>query len=114
MTGDFTYFLNGKPVSREEFTQGGKLDEIFSAGATAMGQSSSGWPKSSLSMGVHPTQIQEAMDHAKKSGVPTEFTSRGEPIMTSPSHQKRYAKQVLGYQDISTREITHRAEDCTR
>jgi hypothetical protein len=114
MSGDLTYFVNGKPVTREEFVKGGKLQEIFDSGATALGQSSSGWPKSSLAMSVHPTQISEASEHARKSGVPTDFNMRGEPILVSPSHQRRYAKQVLGYSDLSTREITCRPEDCTR
>lgn len=80
----------------------------------ALGQSPAGWPRTSLSMGVHPDQIPEATEHAKKMGVRTDFAPNGQPILTSPAHQKRYAKQVLGYVDLCTRENTSYAEDCTR
>lgn len=79
---------------------GAKID-----GQTGLGQSSKGWPRTSLSMGVHPDQIPEAMEAARQFGVPTEFSPSGEPILTSPGHQKRYAA-TLGYVDRGTRIFT--------
>lgn len=110
------YISNGKEVTREEFTKNSRLDEVFESGETGLGQSSSGWPRTSFSMGVHPDQIPAAMEKARRMGVPTEFSNSGEPILTSPTHQKRYAKQVLGYEDLGTRVNTGRLtrEDPTK
>lgn len=45
-------------------------------------------PKLSEALGVHPTQVQEAMDDARKRGVPTDFTRDGRAVITSRAHQK--------------------------
>ncbi len=88
------------------------LCELFASATSGLGQSPAGWPRSSLSMGVHPTQVAEATEHARKMGIPTEFTPGGEPIMTSPGHQKRYAKEICGFVDCGRRVNTSRVEDC--
>jgi hypothetical protein len=49
-----------------------------------------GWPMAPcVSSGVDPSQAQELRDFLKKSGVPTEVTSQGDPIYRTPTHQKR-------------------------
>lgn len=48
------------------------------------------WPMASDAAGVDPSQIPEQMAHDAEAGVPTEYTKTGEPILTSPSHRKRY------------------------
>lgn len=50
------------------------------------------WPIVSRALGVHPSEVQIAREHAARSGVPTEFTSDGRAIITSQKHQNRYAK----------------------
>jgi hypothetical protein len=44
-------------------------------------------------LAVHPNQIKEASDLAKKLGVPTEFLPDGRPIIRSTAHQREYAKK---------------------
>lgn len=56
------------------------------------------WPLYSDSLGVHPDQRREAMEHAAKNGVPTDFTSDGQAVFESPSHRKKYC-EVYGYHD---------------
>jgi putative FmdB family regulatory protein len=56
------------------------------------------WPMKSEALGVHPDQIGEAVEQARKLGIPTEFTKDGRPILTSPGHRKRYA-EALGFWD---------------
>lgn len=56
-------------------------------------RSCSAWPMKSDALGVLPEQIPEAMEEARRHGVPTEFDPHtGEAILTSPGHRKRYAE----------------------
>lgn len=48
-------------------------------------------PQPSLSMKVHESQIPEAMAHARRHGVPTNFTPDGRPLIEGRRHQKAYA-----------------------
>lgn len=56
------------------------------------GRKSRAWPMEDFAAGVHASQAQELRDHFKKSGVPTEVTSDGDPIYTSHQHRKRALK----------------------
>jgi hypothetical protein len=56
------------------------------------------WPLCSDALGVHPSQVGEAVAHAQKIGVPTEFNSEGQAVFTSAAHRKRYARAV-GFRD---------------
>ncbi len=56
------------------------------------------WPMRSKALAVAPSQIAEATEHAKKSGVPTEFDRRGHPILTGPKHSRAYRKS-RGFHD---------------
>lgn len=44
----------------------------------------------SVALAVHPSQVQEAIDDARKKGVPTDFTPDGRPVFESRSHRKKY------------------------
>jgi hypothetical protein len=57
-----------------------------------------GWPILSDTLGVHPEQIEEARQESVDLGVPTDFDSRGNPILVDPDHRHEYAK-ALGYHD---------------
>ena len=65
------------------------------------------WPMVSYSMGVHPDQISDQMQADKKHGVPTDYTTSGDPIYTGRGHRKRHMKAYKifdrsgGYSDAS-------------
>jgi len=61
-------------------------------------QSSSGWPRTSTAMSVHPDQIKEAGNYDHKHGVTTEYNHEGEPIYTSKQHQDKHLR-LHGYYD---------------
>lgn len=50
------------------------------------------WPMKSEALGVHPSQVNSAREHAKKIGIPTEYTNDGCPVFTSKSHRKRFCE----------------------
>lgn len=54
--------------------------------------SDSGWPIHSMAAAVAKTQINEATEHARSRGVPTDFDAKGRPILTSPSHRRAYLR----------------------
>lgn len=49
-------------------------------------------PVESDALAVHPKQVEEACEDAKKKGVPTEFLPDGRPVFTSSRHFRRYAR----------------------
>lgn len=55
------------------------------------------WPLKSDALGVHPSQVNEAVEQSRKLGVPTEFTPDGRAVLTSQAHRKRYAEAVGFY-----------------
>jgi len=56
------------------------------------------WPMKSYALGVLPSQVKQAMEHAKSIGVPTEFCPKtGDAIFTSRLHRKRYAEATGHY-----------------
>ena len=57
------------------------------------------WPMVSDAVAVMPNQIQEAAEAARKHGVPTDFTPKGQPIFTSPRHRRDYCERVRGVVD---------------
>ena len=57
-------------------------------------------PIVSNSAGVHPSQVEQARESAKKRGVPTDFDSKGRPIFTSRKHRKDYCEKVRGLHDM--------------
>lgn len=81
------FFLDGREVSREEF------DAVFPDQGLAGGDSLVGWkPLASEALAVHPRQIAEAEESARRKGVPTEFDSQGRPVFTSRSHRRQYLR----------------------
>lgn len=102
--------LNGKEVTQEELDQrlpdhechfgrecwcGAPVEADL---ASSHGQTT--WPLHSDALGVHPSQIPEAMEQAKRLGVPTNFDPLGRAICTSQAHQDQLAK-ALGMSDRS-------------
>ena len=50
------------------------------------------WPKVSYAAGVHPDQVPQAEEVDQRAGVPTDYTSGGDPIFRSHQHRKKYLK----------------------
>ena len=93
------YRLNGKEVSREEFFASKKgMDGILRDKSVACFQST-GWPKKSWALGVHPSQIKEAMEECAKAGVPTNFAPDGDALLESRGHRKKYC-ETFGVSDF--------------
>ena len=56
------------------------------------------WPMASYAAGISPDEIPEMRKHDRAHGVPTDYTSDGDPIFTGPKHRKRYC-QLHGLYD---------------
>jgi hypothetical protein len=83
------YLLDGLPVSKEAFDRAFP-DRLDDGGTTC---SLSHTPvKGSLALAVHPAQVEEAREQARRHGVPTEYQPDGTPIITSRAHQKALCK----------------------
>ena len=63
------------------------------------------WPMASDAAGVHPGQVDQAHEHARRVGIPTEFTADGRAIFTSRRHRRDYCRAIglhdrnAGYSD---------------
>lgn len=57
-----------------------------------------GYPIKSDALAVHPSQREEAMEDARKRGVPTEFLRDGRPVLRDAAHRRAYLK-AYGYHD---------------
>lgn len=89
--GAETYWLDGNEVTKAEFDRA--FPDVNDTGPGA-GSSFVGFrPLESEALAVHPDQIPEAIESAKRHGVPTEFTPSGLPIFTSSRHFRNYAKK---------------------
>lgn len=94
------YFLDDREVSREEFIRATftkdqlRLRELFAAGPSYAGVEAcrQSKPKLSDALAVHPDQVPEAAEHARRHGVPTDFAPDGRCIVTSRAHQKKLCK----------------------
>lgn len=62
------------------------------------GTPSGGWPMMSDAMGVHPSQIREAQEHAAARGVHTEYAPDGRAILRDRNHRKAHMR-AMGFRD---------------
>ncbi len=83
------FYIDGKVVSRAEFDRAFPPRLEDTDGECLVGFK----PLHSEALGVHPDQIPEAIEVAKRKGVPTEFDRTGRPIFTSSRHFREYAKK---------------------
>jgi hypothetical protein len=90
------YLIDGKEVTRAEFDRAfpTKIQDLLDSGIVPDGHRSQCWPQASRALGVHPSQVNDQMAHAKKMGVPTSFDKTGKPIFTSRGHRAEYLKHV--------------------
>lgn len=96
------HLIDGKEVSKRVYARELKAamkrvkkHEMPKATAARIGCAN--WPLVSEALSVHPDQVQEAIDSARRKGVPTEFTKSGAPIFTSREHRKRYCEAYHFY-----------------
>jgi hypothetical protein len=52
------------------------------------------YPTISVSMGVHPNEIEQTKRQLAAAGIPTEFDARGNAKIESYSHRKKLMKHV--------------------
>lgn len=94
--GKFTrYFVDDAEVTKEEFDAAFPAKDISEGPAFTQ---ATGWPLESAAAGVHPDQVQEAMQEAAKRGVPTEYTKKGRAIMRDRAHRRAFNKSH-GFRD---------------
>ena len=85
-----SYFVDGKPVSEKKFDALIKKSGLGKPGCPMAANAR--YPKLSKSAAVHKSQVKEAIEEARKRGVPTDYAATGEPVFTSRAHQKRFTK----------------------
>ncbi len=56
------------------------------------------WPMLCEASGVHPDQVREATEHARRLGVPTDFTPDGRAILRDRAHRRDY-NRAHGFYD---------------
>jgi len=91
------YIIDGREVSRDEFIDSEKLEDILETGKTPGGTPSNGYPFYSYAAGVGHENREEASKICRKAGFPTEFNKDGDPLFTSQAHRKKYCKQFELY-----------------
>lgn len=84
------YFLDGQEVAESAFRESfpDRSDDADSGPCSLSGVRE----MHSEALAVHPKQIKEATENAKKKGVPTEFDQHGRPVFTSRAHQRAYGR----------------------
>lgn len=89
--GTRQHFLDGVLVSEQEFDAA--FPRVVDEGPSDGTCLASFPPLHSEALAVHPTQIQEATEDAKRKGVPVEFDTEGRPVFTSSRQFREYAKK---------------------
>lgn len=65
---------------------------MLAAPARNQGTLPEGWPRKSLALAVHPSQIEQFRKEARELGTHAEFDSDGQMIVDSAAHQREYCK----------------------
>ncbi len=86
------YYIDGREVSKAEF------DEAFPDIGAGVNSPCHFKPIVSDALAVHPKQVQEATEDAKRKGVPTEFLPDGRPILRTRGHRRAYLR-AYGFHD---------------
>lgn len=88
------YFLDNLEVDEVTYRERHPLPVAGSG--PPMGAKASSYPYAADSLGVHPSQVEEARAAATAIGVPTDFAPDGSIIWKSREHQRQYC-QATGY-----------------
>lgn len=95
------YFIDEEEVSREEFDRAfpNRIKDLLKKNKAPDGARSACWPmKGSDALSVIPSRIPEATASDLAKGVPTEYTSEGQPIFRDRGHRREYLR-AYGYHD---------------
>ena len=83
------YKINGQEVARKEFVKdskgAGQIRRSYESHQVIVSEGAA----------VHPKDVKEARQHARKHGFAIDFDRQGRPHFTSHTQQKKYLK-VLG------------------
>lgn len=90
--GKWVYYLNGKEVSQKAYENVYPPPPPAKQGEAFMGTPLKGWPLTSNAMAVHPDSVDEARNLDKSLGVPTEYTTEGQPIFENRAHRRRFLR----------------------
>ena len=98
--GTKTYEICGREVTEAEWEaqQVSLLDDLLESGETLMGQSTTTWPQRSESMAVHPKQVDQANERARKHGIAAVYDKTGTPSVAS-ANDKRKLMKLEGFYD---------------
>lgn len=100
----YCYSIEGDPPVEREFPRGEAPDTItledgriaardYRAELAPTHSTGAGWPMAPCyASGVQPEQRYVLQNYLANKGVPTEVNRNGDPIYTSPSHQKAALK----------------------
>lgn len=87
------YTIDGKEVTLKQWNKAFPDPDKKSKGRLLKpGPGKRTYPHTSVAAGVHPRQAAEAREHAKKNGVPTDFTADGKAVFTSREHRRSYLR----------------------
>lgn len=64
-------------------------DDEYADGGGPNANRDLGYPIHCEALAVHPEQRAEAIERAKRCGVPTDYDPAGRPILTGPGHRRR-------------------------
>jgi hypothetical protein len=92
-----TYKVNGKEMTPEEFRAGGGKIHELAEGTVAL-DSLKAWPVHSDALGVHPTQVKDAVAFYKSKGVHVEFDRACRLIMRDRAHRNEVLR-ASGFHD---------------
>jgi hypothetical protein len=84
------YFLGDRRVTKEEYDRRfpSKLAELF-AGELLAAHGTTCWPMRSEALAVHPSQVQEANERAKRHGLGTRYEADGTAVIPSRDERKK-------------------------
>lgn len=83
------YYLDNCEVTEMEYRARHPLPE---GGGIVNAPASRAYPYAADSLGVHPSQVKDAMAAATALGVPTEYTPDGSIVWRSREHQKQFCQ----------------------
>ena len=73
-----------------------KICELLASGRPPGGHHSAHFPRAVSSLGLHPSQVEEAQTASVRLGVPTEYNKAGDPIIRDQRHYKNFCEKVRG------------------
>jgi hypothetical protein len=84
----------GRPLTllAEKFRGTCNFCSLLATGQATQGTLSEGWPRKSLALAVHPSQIEEFTREARELGTHAEFYPDGHMKVDSAAHQAEYAR----------------------